>query len=183
MRLQLHLQRIELSLRDPQSCFGKLSLEPGDLERFVLMTSIVVDKLAEQQNRAVAHEPGRQIEQKKIRVQSLQRRQPLICGYVQQPADQQVNRAVSRGNKQTGKDMHQSVHDPLSALQRELSRYPEYKRRESCPDEPVGQLPDKHLQKAWLFLEYRDVVIGEQIVGQRERQTYKRPADQNCRPQ
>src|SRR5262249_9578081 len=101
VRLQLHLQRIELSLGNAQPRFGKLGLEPRDLERLVLMPAVIFHELTEQQDHAVAQKTGRQVEQEKISIKPLKRCQSLIRRHVQQPAYKQVDRPVPCRDKQT----------------------------------------------------------------------------------
>src|SRR5713101_1667472 len=95
MRMKLHLERLKLSLGHLQLRLGELGLQPGDLELFFLMTAVVVDHIADQENRSITHEPGRQVEKNVGRVELRDRRELLISRYVKQPADDQIDGAVS----------------------------------------------------------------------------------------
>src|SRR5438034_10675387 len=80
VRVKLHLQRLKLGLGDLQLSLRKLRLQSRDLQLLLLMTPVVVDHIADQEDRSVAHKPGRKIEENIGRVQVRYRTDVVIGG-------------------------------------------------------------------------------------------------------
>src|SRR5262249_51904616 len=79
--------------------------------------------------------------------------------------------------------MNGRIDQQTPALERKSARKPEHQRRDSRPQKPVGQFPDKHLWQSWRLPEDRNIVVREKVVVQSKNQPNQRPTNYHRNPE
>ena len=109
VRLQLHLERLELRARRLKLRLRERRFEAGDFQLLLLMASVVVEDVGDEEDGAVAHEARGEVEEDEEVVDGRDRGELPVDGDVEHPADEQVGGAVRDRDEEAGEEVYEGA--------------------------------------------------------------------------